>query len=795
MQGTFALRLSTALLSVALAACEGGRSPAPDLPSRGPDPVLKQCVLDSPHLRIGEGLDAPGRLEFDVSAATPGGPCANNTAFRFGSGLYDITGVVANTSGMGWENPQQVFSGLHTRLYSRAYAFASPCNGQRLIFISADIGILWPGLRQAVLEGIAEDESLAGLYGPENVMFSVTHTHSGPAGYSHDDGGNLFHYGFDALVYQTIIDGMLASIRAAHANLEAHPDSAPIRLAVGELLNTNINRSRPAFAMNPEAERREFLNQRGEEIDVDKRVVQLNLLRDNGSPVGMIHWFGVHPTTVGPTLTMVSSDNKGFASLGFERLMGTDYLAPPGQDSFVAAFAQADEGDASPNIFYEQFAHPDPARGGGRDDFESNAISGTKQLASALALYPDGAPLRGPIDYRFFHIPISDITVDDPVVLASLRHPEELDAEVKRTCDGALGVSFGAGAEDGPGPTVEGASCDDDPDYLQSAFDDSEVLLSTTLAGFPGSWPAGAIPPHAASAAAMCNLQDLGFTGDFECQAEKPVFLPSGPDVLPIQLFRIGNFALLGLPWEVTTMSARRIRALMLEELAPAGVDTLVIAGLVNDYVNYLTTREEFASQQYEGASTLYGPWTQAVVAQESLKLARAMRLGAPAPEGVERAATSPGTARPPYTPSDTPGDGGLPGALVSDVPVSAQPGDVVSAEFQAGHPRNDMRIQASYAYAEREIGPDEWETVAHDRDPELLFVWKPLNPSPLPIDPAVVGASTAQIIWQLPRNLPAGRYRLRHEGAWQASELLGPEPYVGTSSTFDVSEPASACP
>ncbi|MGH8458474.1 MAG: neutral/alkaline non-lysosomal ceramidase N-terminal domain-containing protein, partial [Nevskiales bacterium] len=408
------------------------------------DNRLAQCTRNSPFLQIGAGLDAPGRLEIPVTAgAQPAGVCRNNTQFRFGPGLYDITGPVANTSGMGWEFPFQVFSGLHTRQYARAYAIESPCNGRRVAFVSADVGLMWPGLRVGVLKAIAADPDLSRFYTGDNVMLSATHTHQGPAGYSHDDGGNLFHFGYDDLVYRTIVDGMVNAIRRAHANLDAHPQAAPVRLAVGELLNTNINRSLPAFVLNSEAERREFLNSPGEPVDVDKRFVQLNLVRGSGSAVGVINWFGVHPTILGPELDLVGSDHKGYASLGFEKIMKTRYDAPAGTDTFVAAFAQTDEGDSSPNIFIQERPWPDATRGGGRDAYESNAIAGTKQLAKALELYTQGAPLSGPVDFRYFNVPITAVTVTDPVVLTSLRHPPELDAPDKRTCAGALGVSFG----------------------------------------------------------------------------------------------------------------------------------------------------------------------------------------------------------------------------------------------------------------------------------------------------------------------------------------------------------------
>jgi neutral ceramidase len=792
------------------AGCSGGRDVSVTMPtgetgSVFADARLAECMRTSDFLKVGEGLDAPGRIEMDVLAGPqPAGACRNNTQFRLGSGLYDITGVVANTSGMGWEFPFQVFSGLHTRQYARAFAIESPCNAQRVLFLSADIGLMWPGLRAGVLAALAADAELSSFYGPENVMLSATHTHQGPAGYSHDDGGNLFHFGYDALVYQTIVDGMVAAIRLAHANIQAHPQAGAIKLAVGELLNTNINRSPAAFELNSESERREFLNSRGDPVNTDKRFVQLNLVRTDGAVAGVINWFGVHPTILGPELNLVGSDHKGYASLGFEKIMRTRYDAPPGADppapwrgltdNFVAAFAQTDEGDASPNLFVFERPFPDPTRGGGRDHYESNAIAGTKQLVKSLELFVQGAALSGPVDYRFFNVPIDALTVTDPVVLASLRHPAELDSADKRTCSGTLGVSFGAGAEDGPGPGHEGVKCSDSPDVVGAAAADLAVALGNHIPA--NAWDTD-IPSNIFAAGVLCNRdQAPDPTGaDYSCQAEKPVFLPLGPPVLPFQIFRIGNLAILGLPWEVTTMSARRIRKMVLDVLAPVGVDTVVIAGLSNDYVNYLTTREEYSSQQYEGASTLYGPWTLAAVQQETRKLAISLRDGAAAPDGPANPAdTTPGFRRPAYSPSDAPGEGGSFGALVTDVPATAAPGDTVRAEFQAGHPRNDLKIQSSYVFAERLTGPDTWAVVATDRNPELLFVWKPMLPSPLPVDPAVIGPSTAEAVWTLPRDTPPGTYRLRLTGAAQ-TPVTPLENYEGISSSFTVGGQPGPCP
>lgn len=797
MQHTLRLSLLIAIIGLTSACSDGKRSSGGGAADTNNPVVIEpanlqaaQCIKASPYLQVGVGIDAPSQTlaitpqTVGATLGSAGGACANNQDYQFGAGIHDITGPVANTSGMGWESPTQVFNGIHTRLHSRAFSIASPCNGKRIAFVSADIGVMTGAIRTGVLAAIANDPDLAPHYGPDNVMLSVTHTHNGPAGYSHYEALNIFHFGLDEQNLNLIIDGIFASIKEAHDNLEAQPETARIGLAIGELLNTNINRSVPAFDKNSEAERMEFLDTNGEIVDNDKRVVQLNLIRENGSAVGIINWFGVHPTIAGPETTLVSSDHKGYASQVLERVMRKDNAN--GED-FVAAFAQKDEGDASPNIFIVERPHPDPTRGGGTEPYNSVAIAGTKQVAKALELLADSAAISGPIDYRLFHVQMDQVTVTDPVVLNSLEHPAELDAAEKRTCLGALGVSMGAGAEDGPGFTNEGVSCNDDPDVIQAASDD-------VMTGFSGK-----IPPYLLSTAVLCNIEQQPLL-DLSCHAEKPILFVLGaplnlePSILPFQLMRIGNVAVLGIPWEVTTIAARRIQKILFPILAPAGVDTIVVAGLVNEYVHYLTTREEYSAQHYEGGSTVFGPWSLAAVQQESRKLAQSMVNREPAPEGPDYVDGTPLLRRLPYIPSDLPDFSAGFGDVVSDAPASANPGDTVTASFQSGHPRNNLNTEASYVYVDKQNANGEWEVVYTDSDPELRYQWHPLIPSPLPNEVPEAGPSTADAIWQIPLNITSGTYRLRHVGAAQTL-ILPLENFEATSSPFLVQGDLQDCP
>jgi len=317
-----------------------------------------QCALTDPNLLIGEGQDSPSinpastpNSNVQPSTGLNSGACKNNMAFTMGTGIVDITGPAAGSVMMGYESPTHASLGLHTRQFSRAYVIGSPCNGNRVVYVVNDLGMIFHAVRQGVLNKVAADTELAGFYNEQNIMLNATHTHAGPGGYAHFTAFNAFRLGHDEEVYNFIVDGIVEAIRRAHANLQANPEPGRLLVNNGELLNANVNRSAVAYDQNPQEERNQYLNQRGESQNVNKEMALLKLRRADGTPIGQINWFGVHPTTTGNTNPLISSDNKGWAALAFEKLMGTQYEAPAGKDTFVAAFAQTDEGDSSPNIF------------------------------------------------------------------------------------------------------------------------------------------------------------------------------------------------------------------------------------------------------------------------------------------------------------------------------------------------------------------------------------------------------------------------------------------------------------
>jgi neutral ceramidase len=97
----------------------------------------------------------------------------------------------------------------------------------------------------------------------------------------------------------------------------------------------------------------------------------------------------------------------------------------------------------------------------------------------------------------------------------------------------------------------------------------------------------------------------------------QPLVVPtkSFPRLLPIQVLRIGSTCLVGLPFEVTVESGRRIAA--------AIEGDVIVTSVANEYSGYCTTPEEYQLQYYEGGHTIFGPQTQPYLAERAAALAR----------------------------------------------------------------------------------------------------------------------------------------------------------------------------
>ena len=90
---------------------------------------------------------------------------------------------------------------------------------------------------------------------------------------------------------------------------------------------------------------------------------------------------------------------------------------------------------------------------------------------------------------------------------------------------------------------------------------------------------------------------------------------PLVPNVVPLQLLRIGSLALAAVPAEFTATAGRRLKA-GLHQAFGGKLSHVAVSNYSNGYSGYVATEEEYGAQHYEGASTLYGPHTLAAYLQ-----------------------------------------------------------------------------------------------------------------------------------------------------------------------------------
>ncbi|XP_068115033.1 neutral ceramidase [Hyperolius riggenbachi] len=677
-------------------------------------------------------------------------------AYLIGAGRADCTGLLAEASMMGYASFDQKAGGLHTRLYSRAFIVAQPDNSKRVVFVSADIGMVSQRVRLEVLQKLKA--KYGDLYRQDNVVLSGTHTHSGPGGYFQYTTFIVTSGGFHRASADAIVNGIVKSINIAHENLKR----GRIYVNRGSVENSQLNRSPTSYERNPESERDSY------STNTDKDMVILKMVDMNDKEVGLVSWFAVHPVSMPNSNHLISSDNMGYASYLFELEKNKGYL--PGEGPFVAAFASSNLGDVTPNtkgpictntgLPCEPFTSTCPefgvttciATGPGENYFESTRIIGEQLFLKAVDLYQNASKeLHGDVNTAHQWVNMSDVTV------------QLNDTHTGKTCRPGLGYSFAAGTIDGVG------------------------LINFTH---------GMTEPDPAWEEIRDALLGVPSNETKECHRPKPVLLNTGemyrplpwhPTIIDVQLVTVGSFAIIPVPGEFTTMSGRRLREAVQQELDPsssANID-VVISGLSNVYTHYITTFEEYQAQRYEAASTIFGPHTLSAYLKHYGILAKAIAENTvhQLPKGPEPPFVNESQLNSwlPFVPVDKAPDNKTIGDILKDVSASYLPGEVASVTFVAGNPRNSVEYMSEKTYLsveKYESGTGTWRTIHNDASWETRYYWYK----------GTGGQSNATIEWHIPTTTEAGIYRIHHYGHYKQRLIpVNIVPYEGVSSELQI--------
>uniref|UniRef100_A0A3B4ZS00 Neutral ceramidase n=1 Tax=Stegastes partitus TaxID=144197 RepID=A0A3B4ZS00_9TELE len=341
---------------------------------------------------------------------------------------------------MGYANTQQKAAGIHTRLYSRAFIIDD--GTRRVVFVTADVGMISQRLRLEVLQAL--QEKYGDQYRQDNVVLSGTHTHCGPGGYFQYTLFMISSSGYIKASVQPLVNGIVKSIDRAHQNMRP----GRIYRNRGELDHSSINRSPHSYMNNPEDERLRYKD------NTDKQVLVLKFTDLDGDGIGMLSWFAVHAVSMNYTNRLVSSDNMGYASYLLEQDKNPGEL--PGQVRAAWTEPSSELQSDISNILKHFLVYDTVQRtvssaclcqtkmcaafGPGDDMFESTRIIGQNIYMKAKELYATAVEeVTGSVQSAHQWVNMTDVSV--PIN----------SSHTVSTCKPALGHSFAAGTTDGGG--------------------------------------------------------------------------------------------------------------------------------------------------------------------------------------------------------------------------------------------------------------------------------------------------------------------------------------------------------
>lgn len=588
-----------------------------------------------------------------------------------GRGIADSTGEPLGAGMDGYAVQEQTTVGIRQRLYSRAFIFQS--GGSRLVHVTVDTPLMFQSVFLEVVRRLRA--SYGDTYTTDNVVISATHTHVGPGGRSGHAMVDLVSLGFRPVTFEAQVTGIVRSIERAHADIAP----SDLTLLSSEVEEVGANRSRHAFDRNPAADRAE--NPDG----IDRTAVTLHVTR-GGTPIGLVNWYSVHPTSFSHEIKHISGDNKGYAAWSTEVAAGVDH-ANLAAAPFVAAFSQGAPGDITPNMGLEPESGPGgPGMAGQAKSVE---ILGTRQAAGASR--DAGSPLdmagRTGVAGRSRWVDMHRVQVDGKWTP---------DGSAGRTGPAVLGAAFAASSQE------DGGGLDIDIGLNEAERGGSPwVRELNNLAPIP---------------------EDVRGV-----HAPKDTLLPMGYIDGLIQqrhlfgVWRIGGLVIAHLGFEPTTTSGLRIR-----QTIAAAMDVpetnVVVQGYSCGYGHYITTPEEYERQEYEGGATAFGRLTLPAAQQVFDGLAGALASGGSVETGGPAGDL---TGVIPDSPAAI--------DLVDTAPMGKKFGDVLSVEpgrevsagqrvtvkFAGANPNNNLRLEEGYLRIEKD-----GELVAHDSSWETLLTF-----------------------------------------------------------------------
>ncbi len=559
------------------------------------------CTSTAPMaLRAQEPLTCP------PGAAAPG--------FTAGFGRRDMT-PPPGAGLLGYGPDSRIARGFRQRLKARAMALQD-ARGERLVLAVADLDFISGALQRQVVARVKNCVPLDA----DRIILSATHTHAGPGQFTGIQATDEFGTGvpgFDP--------GLLAFLadRISQAILDAIGRQRPARAAWGDVPVWGIARIRgwPAHVADPHG--LPSLYQPDSiirdtplgEVDPTLTLFRVDTAAGQGRfvPAGAWALFAVHGTAIPQPNDLYDADMHGVAARVLELGIDTMQSRPAGADPIaVGMIANGAEGNTRPETraMGRECAPPvlrREVRPGGwrtppggdvwldRTGFDVRAcmdagiadtrVVGTRLGEAALALFRS---LGDSVT--------EDLRLSRHFEMVPLRGPGAPDGLCSR---GRSGMAQFAGAE----------------------------TRETRYVGF--RW-FGIVPLGIEAGGGAIREKNGCWSPKRTLPgALESVLLGAHPfeEAAQLLVLRVGGTLIGSVPFEPTTTLGARMRQAMRDAAdGPGGPDRVVLVGLANNYISYVTTRLEYQEQYYEGGSTLYGPASAEVFTARLEQLVRQLR-------------------------------------------------------------------------------------------------------------------------------------------------------------------------
>jgi neutral ceramidase len=624
-------------------------------------------------------LASLGGLAAPAQAASP--------ILRAGAGKADVTPQLGYYLG-GWTRADRTAQGQHTRLQSRALVLQS--GDRKVALVSVDLFMVSGGMVKQL------GDRLAGRgFSERNILITASHTHSGPGGYANFDTLNTAAPSMatitDPLSFYRLLDPnptdrqlytfLLGQI--ATAIERADRDLAPAAAGWGSerIVGLTRNRSLEAHLHN-----HGIVKARGEG-------------RDSDDPQGG------YQHTVDPDVSVLRVDK-------LVRRRGRTTRVPIGAFS---AFANHGTVTKSSFQFYNADHHGSALR-----VFEARVRRARRVPAGQEVVNVYGNSNEGDMSAGLDrHGPAASDYVGRVEAAAMYRAWKGARVERRPVLDLRWTRICFCGQE------TEGGAVSDHSEvgipFLTGSEEERGPLYDVTGYPFEDTRNPAASGPHAPKAGVAAG---------------------SVPNRVPILAVRVGRRLIVTVPGEGTKEVGARIEAAVTSAIAGSQIEEVVVSGLVNEFVLYFTTPEEYERQHYEGGNTHFGRLSSNLLKGELAKLAGTLVRGEPAPVPAAFDPTNGVTPNgPPYP------DGAATGSVLAQPASAVARLKRVRLRWQGGPRGLDRPVDRAFVIAERRGPNGRWARM--DDDLGLAMLWQ--------VDDG--GAHTAD--WEVPRWAKLGTHRL----------------------------------